>query len=59
MLRPAPTPPARFGAIFSRLLLGLAVLFAVLMLAGVGTVYGAYSRLALSLAAPGVGRQTR
>jgi peptidoglycan glycosyltransferase len=49
MLRAAPPPPVRAGAIVVRLLLGLAVLTAVLMLTGIGTVYGAYSQLALSL----------
>ncbi|MFL5803659.1 MAG: transglycosylase domain-containing protein [Roseiflexaceae bacterium] len=49
MLRAAPPPPARAAAIVTRLLFGLAVLIAVLMLTGVGVVYGAYNQLALSL----------
>ena len=45
-LRPAAPARARGLAIVTRLLLGLAALFAMLLLAGIGVAYGAYSQLA-------------
>src|SRR5690348_6257868 len=50
MLRaPQPAPRSRLPGLLLRLLFGLAVLVAVLILAGVGVAYSSYTQLADSL----------
>ena len=49
MIRGAAPPPKRGGKLVARLLLGLALLFVLLLLAGAGSAYAAYSQLASSL----------